>query len=264
MTDALRYEWVRLRTLRSTYWLTGIALLVAGLLALPALSLTSNTDHPVLTQEDYGDIITGGGGGAIFLISIFLGLLGVFAIGHEYRYGTIRPTLCAIPRRSTLMAAKMILVLGWVLVVGVAAQALRFLICWLILGSKWTAGPFDGVNPRLWVGSIGYMIVFALIGLALSGLFRSMPAAIVTLIVMPLIAENLIHGLLTIHALRSARGIGKILPFSNGAQIMSYPTPGGRGLTGQLVGPWAGAAIFVGFLCILMALTWSLFERRDA
>jgi ABC-type transport system involved in multi-copper enzyme maturation permease subunit len=261
MIDALRYEWVRLRTLRSTYWLTGIALLVAGLLALPALSLT---DNPALSQQDYGDIITGGGGGAIFLISIFVGLLGVFAIGHEYRYGTIRPTLCAIPRRSMLMAAKLILVLVWVLVVGLVAQALRFFICWLILGSKWTAHPFDGVNPRLWIGSIGYMVVFALVGLALSGLFRSMPAAIVTLIVMPLIAENLIHGLLTIHALRSLRGIGKVLPFSAGSQIMSYPSNDDNGLAGQLVGPWPGAFIFIGFLCILMALSWTLFERRDA
>jgi ABC-2 type transport system permease protein len=261
MADALRYEWVRLRTLRSTYWLTGIALLVGGLLALPALALTDNAK---LSQKDYGDIITGGGGGAIFLVSIFLGLIGVFAIGHEYRYGTIRPTLCAIPRRSALMAAKVALVLVWVALVGILVQALRFFICWLILGSKFTAHPFDGVNPRLWVGSIGYMVVFTLVGLALAGLFRSMPAAIVTLIVMPLIAENLIHGLLTIHALRSLRGLGKILPFSNGAQIMSYPSPDGNGLSGQLVGPWAGAAIFVGFLCILMALAWTLFERRDA
>lgn len=261
MTDALRYEWVRLRTLRSTYWLTGIALLVGGLLALPALSLTS---HPVLSQQDYGDIITGGGGGAIFLVSIFLGLLGVFAIGHEYRYGTIRPTLCAIPRRSTLMAAKLLVVMAWTAVVAVLVQALRFFICWLILGSKWTAHPFDGVNGRLWIGSLGYIVVFALIGLALAGLFRSMPGAIVTLIVMPLIAENLIHGLLTIHALRSIRGLGKVLPFSAGAQIMSYPSPDGNGLAGQLVGPWAGAFIFIGFLCILMALAWTLFERRDA
>jgi ABC-type transport system involved in multi-copper enzyme maturation permease subunit len=261
MSDALRYEWVRLRTLRSTYWLTGIALLVGGLLALPALSLT---DNATLSQQDYGDIITGGGGGAIFLISIFLGLLGVFTIGHEYRYGTIRPTLCAIPRRSTLMAAKLIVVMVWVAAVAIVIQALRFLICWLILGSKFTAHPFDGVNPRLWIGSIGYIVAFALVGLAFAGLFRSMPGAIVTLIVMPLIAENLIHGLLTIHALKSIRWIGKILPFSNGSQIMSYPTHDDNGLAGQLVGPWAGASIFIGFLCILMALSWTFFERRDA
>ena len=35
MRSALRYEWVRLRTLRSTWWLTGLSLLIAGLLGLP-------------------------------------------------------------------------------------------------------------------------------------------------------------------------------------------------------------------------------------
>ena len=56
----------------------------------------------------------------------------------------------------------------WVAAVGILVQALRFVVCWLILGSKFTAHPFDGVNPRLWIGSIGYMVVFALIGLVVN------------------------------------------------------------------------------------------------
>jgi ABC-2 type transport system permease protein len=105
MRNALRYEWMRLRTLRSTWWLTGLSLLVAGLLGLPALGLKGS-----LTVRDYGDIMTGGGGGAVFLVSILLSMIGVFAIGHEYRYGTIRPTLSALPRRSTVLAAKVLVV----------------------------------------------------------------------------------------------------------------------------------------------------------
>ncbi|MBA2465316.1 MAG: ABC transporter permease, partial [Nocardioidaceae bacterium] len=34
MIDALRYEWIRIRTVRSTYWLTGVALAFALLVAV--------------------------------------------------------------------------------------------------------------------------------------------------------------------------------------------------------------------------------------
>ena len=112
MRGALRYEWMRLRTLRSTWWLTGLSLLIAGLLGLSALGLKGT-----LTVVNYGDILTGGGGGAVFLDSILLSMIGVFAIGHEYRYGTIRPTLSALPRRSTVLAAKVLIVTGYVFVV---------------------------------------------------------------------------------------------------------------------------------------------------
>jgi ABC-type transport system involved in multi-copper enzyme maturation permease subunit len=261
MSDALRYEWVRLRTLRSTYWLTGIALLVAGLLALPALSLTSSTQHPTLNAEDYGDIITGGNGGAISLMSIFLGLIGVMAIGHEYRYATMRPTLSALPRRSILMAAKVVVVLAWVAVFTLIAQALRFLIVWLILGSKFTSGhPFS--YHRLWLGSIGYPMVYALIGLAFAALFRSMPAAIVILIVMPLIAENLIRALLQIDALHGIRPLGKVMPFAAGNAVMHYGND--IPFKGEQVAPWTGAIIYVAFLCIVLGIAWALFEKRDA
>lgn len=264
MSNALRYEWVRLRTLRSTYWLTGLALLVAGLLALPALGLTSNTEHPSLTEQDLGDLITGGGGGAILLISIFLGLIGVMAIGHEYRYSTMRPTLSALPRRSVLMTAKLIVVLAWVTVFAIVAQALRFLVIWLILGSKFTAGHhlFSGEYARLWVGSIGFVMVYALIGLAFAGLFRSMPAAIVTLIVMPLIAENLIRALLQIHALHAIRPLGKVMPFAAGLRVMHYGSE--VAFKGEEVAPWTGALIYVVFLCIVLGISWALFEKRDA
>src|SRR4051794_40212610 len=103
MSDALRYEWVRLKTLRSTWWLTGLAVLATALLALTALGVHEGP----LTVEDYGNVITQPG---LFFSSIFLSLIGTFSMGHEYRYGTIRPTLSAVPRRSHLMAAKVAVV----------------------------------------------------------------------------------------------------------------------------------------------------------
>jgi len=261
MKDALRFEVVRLRTLRSTWWLTAIALVIAGLLSLPALSIKGD-----VTMTDYHDVITAGGGG-VFLVAILLSILAIFATGHEYRYGTIRPTLSALPRRSALMSAKLLVVAGYVLVITVLCEVLRYAICLIILGHRLTRiGLFPGPMARVWIGSVLYTVVFALVGLALASLFRNIPAAIVIVIVLPLVAENIVRGLLSLHVFHGIRGLAKLMPFSSGAQVFSYGPPDSGGGAGflELPGPWAGFFIFAGFLAIILAISWVLFERRDA
>jgi ABC-2 type transport system permease protein len=260
---ALRYEWVRLTTLRSTWWLTGLSLLIAGLLALPALSLKGS-----LAVTDYGDIVTGGGGGAVFLVSILLSMIGIFSIGHEYRYGTIRPTLSALPRRSTVLAAKVIVVACYVFVVALVGLVLRYAIAVVILGHRLTdLGLFPSPMARVWIGAVVYTVIFALVGFALAGLFRNVPAAIVTVILMPLLAENVIRGLLGLHVFHSIRGFAKALPFSSGAEIFRYqPVDSGNSGAGfqALPSPVDGLLVFLAFLAIVLGLSWFLFEKRDA
>jgi ABC-2 type transport system permease protein len=260
MSDALRYEWVRLRTLRSTWWLTGLSILASGLLGLTALGSDKN-----FTALDYAyDLV--GGPLAIFvlLMSVLLGMIGVFSLGHEYRYGTIRPTLGAIPRRSTLMAAKVLVVVLYVGLIGILCQVLRYLVMLIILGSKLTdLGLFPAQLGRIWLGTLCYPIVFALTGMALAGLFRSVPTAIVLTIVMPVIAENIIRGLLGIGNISTLVDIGKLLPFTAGLQIMRY-TGDGDFDASPFPSPWVGGLTFGLFMAMLLALCWVLFEKRDA
>lgn len=263
MKGALRYEWVRLRTLRSTWWLTGLSLLIAAVVGLPALGVKGS-----LTIQDYGDVVTGGGGG-VLLVSILLSMIGVFAIGHEYRYGTIRPTLSALPRRSNVLTAKVLVVAVYVFVVALLSLVLRYVIDVLILGHRLLSlGLFPSPMARVWIGSIVYTVIVALVGLALAGLFRNIPAAIVTVILFPLLAENIIRGLLSLHVFHSIRGFAKVLPFSSGMQIYRYQPVGSNGNTGAgfeaVPSPVDGLLVFLAFLAIVLGLSWFLFEKRDA
>ena len=102
MIDALRYEIVRLRTIRSTYWLIGIPLslqlLISMLIAwrLPESGPLSGGD------DSFAILVTIGAslGVAPLFIAYVMGLLGVFSMGHEYRHGMIRATLTALPSRA--------------------------------------------------------------------------------------------------------------------------------------------------------------------
>jgi ABC-2 type transport system permease protein len=260
MTDALRYEWVRLRTLRSTWWLTGLSLLASGLLGLTALGADDN-----LSVLDYAYGLVGGPLALfVLLMSVLLGMIGVFSLGHEYRYGTIQPSLGAIPRRSTLMAAKVLVVIAYVGIVGLVCQVLRYLVMLVILGSKLTdLGLFPPQLGRIWFGTVAYPIVFALSGMALAGLFRSVPTAIVVTIVMPVIAESIIRALLNIGNVSLLVDIGKLLPFTDGLQVMRY-TGDADFDASSFASPWTGGLIFAAFMAILLALAWLLFEKRDA
>jgi fumarate reductase subunit D len=76
--DALRFEWVRIRTLRSTYWLIGLAVLLSAVVAL-TIALATRTDPARLGAVTVGNILTGGGSFAIPLMPIFVAIIGVMA-----------------------------------------------------------------------------------------------------------------------------------------------------------------------------------------
>ena len=63
MTDAIRYEWVRIRTIRSTYWLSVIALVFGvGLSSLVAMgthfALRSDQPPSVSDLDGFGPALT--------------------------------------------------------------------------------------------------------------------------------------------------------------------------------------------------------------
>ena len=53
MTDALRYEWLRIRTIRSTWWLTGVTATIAIAVSfLIALGISAAFDGGSALQRD--------------------------------------------------------------------------------------------------------------------------------------------------------------------------------------------------------------------
>lgn len=261
MSDALRYEWTRIRTLRSTYWLIGLGLLLSGGVAAIFAIATRNDPHGI---EEVGGLVTGGASIAIPFVAIFLAVIGVFSTGHEYRHGTIQPTLTTIPQRSTLLTAKIIVVLMVALLAAVVALGLNILIgtiFWDELPGL-TDDPMNQVIP----GYVVYVVLYALCGLALAQLFRGVPSALVVLLVVPLVVEGLIIGLSNVPALDWLIPVVKFLPFSSGGLLMA-PVPPDMGPNTDdydLFGRWASGGIFAAFVAIILAIAWYLYKKRDA
>ena len=257
MTDALKYEWTRLRTLRSTWWLLGTSLAIAVLVAA-LLSQFVDTPDGYLVPA-----LTGFASVTIPITGILMGLVGAFAIGHEYRYGTIRVTLPVVPRRGVLLLAKVLVVAVWSVLVAAASLAVAYLVVLVWPGSTLLDDPVSGDTvTRVLVGFVLLTLIYAMVGMALAGLLRNLPGAIVLLIVWPLVVESILQALTFIPALDGFRDEVQYLPFYAGQQLVATGPVEGNPF--PVVDPWVGGAIFGGTALVLILLWALLFRRRDA
>ena len=119
----VKSEWIKLFTLRSTWWVLGATLVVTvGFGIMMMVSIRSVINVPVDTAQ-MGDILPGNtlrasiAAQMIVFTQVILGVLGVLFITNEYSSGQIRSTLTAVPTRWPVLAAKtlIIAVVGYVI-----------------------------------------------------------------------------------------------------------------------------------------------------
>src|SRR5690606_8974921 len=111
------------------------------------------------------------------------GLIGAFASGHEYRHGTILTTLAALPRRSRLLLAKLLIVTSWALIVAIFGLALNWVVS--VLASGRDIDPFSEKLLPSVIGYVLYVVIWAMLGLAIATLMRSLPVVVTLLFVVP-------------------------------------------------------------------------------
>jgi len=89
-------EWIKLRSLRSTWWTLGITVCGATAMAV-VIGINTRNAGGDLTNNALAGIVPG---------LLLTGVLGVLVMTSEYTSGMIRATLAAVPRRGLVLAAK--------------------------------------------------------------------------------------------------------------------------------------------------------------
>jgi len=240
--NVARMEWIKLRTLRSVRWTLLLAL--AGMIGI-GIAAGFNTQNP--RGDVTNNILVGGALG-----SVLFAVLGVLVMTSEYSSGTIRATLAAIPRRPLVLAAKAAV---WGTTALVAGELVTF--AGFLAGAAFVHGgvPRPTLSQpdvlRAVVLSGVYLCLVGLIGLALGVIVRRAAAAIPALVVLVFVAP--LAGL-------AATPAGQYLPELIYANALGATKP----VQGFTLSPWAGLAIIVAYVVVLLSAGGWLLTRRDA
>jgi ABC-type transport system involved in multi-copper enzyme maturation permease subunit len=272
MRDALAYEWIRIRTIRSTYWLTGLALTFCVLVAVAvswAMRVTIGTsDGP--SAQDLAEVGPWLGtqfarAGAPHFVAYLMAMIGILSWGHEYRHGMIRATLTSLNSRATVWAAKYLVVAVWVAVTVTVGFLLAVLIGWLFLSGKGVE-VFDATTFGALGRAVLSAVVLACLAMAFTGLVRNQTAALVLLFLWPLAIENVITLVFFIvPGLSDHADVTRFLPFAAGGRINADSSlDHAATVFGDPLSWVGGLLIFGGLTALLMVVGQLLFRRRDA
>jgi ABC-type transport system involved in multi-copper enzyme maturation permease subunit len=287
MTAALRYEWARLSTLRSTWWLTFGSLLVGvGFTAIAALiirlSLRDGLDgeqldgemarfyvDAAMTQFSIVDPM-------FYLVAFVAAIVGVLGWGHEYRHGMIRATLTAVPQRWAVFTAKYLVVGVWVTALVVTSCLLSLLVSGVFfmgVDVSYDAGAILGTIGR----HVVYSVLVTWLAMSLTVLVRHQTFALVMLFLWPMGIEFLIRTFaIMVSGLQGNAAWAeatRFMPFNAGGRIMQnfgYDADGSFGLQenlelfGDPLSALGGFIVFGGFVAILTGAAFAAFSTRDA
>ena len=247
-------EWLKLRSVRSTWWT--LLVFAAGMIGLAILVMThqhwatmSAADRASFdpTNDSYAGLAIG---------QLALGVLGVLAVTSEFSSGMIRATFAAAPRRPLVLAAKAAIVAAVTLVAGEILAFVAFGIGEAVLKNPAphaSLGQPGVLRAVLMAGA--YPALIALIGLGLGALIRhtagAISAVVGVLFVLPLILVPLGTSL--------QNSVGQFLPMVIAENSLTAVKPVAHSLS-----PGVGLALLCGYAAAaLVAGGWAL-ARRDA
>jgi hypothetical protein len=246
-----RMEWIKLRTLQST-WAT-LVITIGGATGTAVL-VGYNTRNAAgdLTNNALAGIVPG------LLVS---GVLGVLTMTGEYTSGMIRATLAAVPSRPLLVAAKAAVFGAVVLAAGEAAAFIAFFAGGAALRHGIVAPALGqpGVLRAVVLAGVSFCLI-GLFGLGLGALIRHSGAAIAVLVGGVYLAPQFVGAVAP-----AAAKFMPILIIGNSLTTTKPETcPAHAALCPHFLSAWAG----LGMLClytvaVLGAGAWAL-ARRDA
>ncbi len=247
----LHAEWIKLRTVRSTWW-TLIATFVLGA-GLTVLLCWGNADWLASPDADEspGSFITWG----MMIAQITAVVLGALVVTTEYGTGMIRSTFAAVPARGRVLAAKSLVLVTVLLVVGTVTALAGYAGGNYFLDREGIGMPLEGDVLRSMYGSGLYLAGIGLFTVAVGVLLRHTAGTISVVLALMLILGNMVN----LVPGTFGEWLTKLMP-GNAGSVISTPVP----FNPDLLGPWTGLAVFGAETVLLLAAAYVVLRRRDA
>jgi len=247
--QAVRMEWVKLRSLRSTPWMllaTTVGMIAIGVTAMANTKAPSPAD--AASFDPVNNVLAG-----VVLGQLVIGLMAVLAVTGEYSSGSIKSTLAAVPGRRMILAAKAAVVGLVSLVIGEVVTFVTF-----FAGRMAMAGgvPHPSLGDpgvlRAVVLSGAYLAMVGLIGVGLGAAIRHSAAAIGALVGLFFVLPTLLAGL-------TGTTLSKFMPTWIFSSSLGVSKP-----VADVLSPWAGLTVLCLYVVAALGIGGWLLTRRDA
>ena len=250
---ALRSEFTKIRSVRSTYWtLLAMFVVVVGFGALASAGAAHGPHGPYFdpTRQSLAGLYIG---------QLIIGVLGVLVISSEYSTGMIRTTLTTNPHRGVMIAAKGVVFTVVALVTSLVTSFAAFFLGQALMSSDHISTTIGSPNVlRAVIGGALFLTGCGVLAFGLGLLIRHSAGGIGAVVGLLFVVTILVNFLP--HSWQNY--VDKWVPALAGGQLwMTVPQPPGNS---PMFGPWTSFAVLCGYAAIAVAAAVILFCKRDA
>jgi hypothetical protein len=249
---ALHGEWIKLRSMRSTWFsLLATMVVVVGLGTLFSAIRAHHLGHGFGDFDPMEISLRG-----VFLAQLTVSVLGVLGVTGEYSTGMIHSSLEAVPRRYPVLVAKAAVFAVAAFVTSLVATFVAFLLGQQVLASTHHQASLSTPGAmRAIVGAAIYLTLIGLLAVGVGFIVRNTGGAIATVVGIVLILPLLTQPLPEPYSY----DVGKFLPLNTGGQIVNV-----RHQDAHLFGPWVGLGITAAWAALALGVGVISLLRRDA
>jgi ABC-type transport system involved in multi-copper enzyme maturation permease subunit len=247
-------EWIKLRSLRSTRWtLAAMVIASIGLGALICGETAAHWSHLSTADKATWDPTNNSLVGTVFG-QLAIAVFGVLAIAGEYSSGTIRSSVAAAPRRTPLLAAKVVTYGGVALALGELVSFTSYFLGQALYGGQVPRSSIgDPGVARAVAMTGGYLALVCLIAIGIAIMLRHTAGAITSIVAILLVVPAIMAALPS--SLQNS--IGRFLPEQIASSSTGAVLPEPHNFS-----PWVGFGLMVLYAAIALgAGTWTFLHR---
>jgi ABC-2 type transport system permease protein len=268
--DLCHMEWIKIRSLRSTWWVLIVAALATVFINLNGVhsdlvyidrSFTvPDYDGVIRPWTDYNPLWRSLSSIAVQLMTLGASAVGALAMFGEFSTGQIRTTFVAVPNRGGVVAAKVVVLTAITTVLGSVVAVVSFLGGQAMLSSRHVGMGIGDPDAIRSIAAYALVIpVCALVGMLFGALIRNATASIVGVVAFLFLVPAFLGG----DKYRWVKEISKLFPHAAEDRLVWWSK--GRESFGKwpesLTEAWL---VYGGWVVVSVAVALYVVKRRDA
>jgi ABC-2 type transport system permease protein len=222
-------EWIKLRSLRSTWWFLGGSAVIMLLVAL--LEADDGDPSTVLATQVAAS-------GLFYFVQYTLATFGMLAITGEFASRSITVTFACTPSRTRVMLAKALVMGGTVLLAGTSIAALGVGVAGVRFGEL---GALHGSHVADVLAMGLYLALLAVLALGIGTLVRRTAGGLAILILLLVVVPEILRLVSERFGAPVVDTIAQYTPAPAGSRLVS-----GDWEYGLVLGAWAASAVAAG------------------